>query len=74
MVSESLLILHILQAVFTDPKLGLFSIVLREWREVPCINLKVSNLDLVHIFYFCDLKIKTTFLIKMRKQIDIVCY
>jgi len=68
-VSESLLILHILEAVFTDPKFGLFSIVLREWRKVPCINLKVPNLDLVHIFYFCDLKMKVT-LIKMRKQMD----
>lgn len=70
-VSESLLILHILQAVFTDPKFGLFSIVLREWRKVPCINLKVPNLDLVHIFYFCDLKKnESDTLIKMRKQMD----
>lgn len=56
-VSECLLILHILQAIFTYPELRLFPIILGEGREVPCINLKVANLDLVHIFYFCYLKI-----------------
>lgn len=66
MVSESLLVLHILQAVFTYPKLGLFSIVLGEGREVPRINLEVANLDLVHIFYFCYLRKKRDIFITLK--------
>lgn len=54
-MSEGLLVLHILEAVLADPQLGLFPIILWEWREVPGVNLKVSDLDLVHVLDFSDL-------------------
>lgn len=56
MISEGLLIFHVLQAVLADPQLWLLSIVLRKRREIPSIDLKVSYLDLIHIFHFGDLK------------------
>lgn len=55
MVAEGLLVLHVLQTVLADPQLGLLPVVLGEWREVPGINLKVANLDFVHILHFGDL-------------------
>lgn len=55
-MSEGLLVLHVFEAVLADPQFGLFSIILRERREVPGVDLKVSNLDLVHILDFGDLR------------------
>lgn len=57
MMSEGLLVLHVLEAVLADPQLGLLPIILREWRKVPGVNLKVSNLDFVHILDFSDLQV-----------------
>lgn len=54
-VSEGLLVLHVLEAVLADPQLGLLPVVLRERREVPGVDLKVSDLDLVHVLDFRDL-------------------
>lgn len=56
-MSEGLLVLHVLEAVLADPQLGLFPIVLRERGEVPGVDLKVSNLDLVHVLDFSDLQV-----------------
>lgn len=55
-MSEGLLVLHVLQAVLADPQLGLLAVVLRKRREVPGVDLKVSYLDLIHIFHFGDLR------------------
>lgn len=60
-ISEGLLILHVLEAVFTDPQLGLLSVIFREWRKVPGIDLEIPNLDLIHIFHFGDLEKKEEF-------------
>lgn len=54
-MSEGLLVLHILEAVLADPQLGLLPIILWERREVPGVDLKVSDLDLVHVLDFSDL-------------------
>lgn len=51
----ALLKLHILEAVFAEPELGLFPIVFREWGEVPGIDLIVPNVDFVYIFHLGDL-------------------
>lgn len=56
MMPEGLLVLHVFKAVLADPQLGLLAIVLWKRREVPGINLKVSYLDLIHIFHFRDLR------------------
>ena len=58
MVSVGLLQSHILQAVFTDPKLRLLTIFFRKWRKVPGIYLILANLDLVYILHLCDLTSK----------------
>lgn len=57
MMSEGLLVLHVFEAVLADPQLGLFPIILWEWREVPGIDLKVSDLDLVHVLDLSDLQV-----------------
>lgn len=59
MISEGLLILHVLKAILANPQLWLLAIVLWKWREVPGINLKVSYLDFVHILHFGDLRNQT---------------
>lgn len=56
MISEGLLILHVLQTVLANPQLGLLAVVLWKWREVPGVNLKVSYLDFVHVLDFGDLR------------------
>lgn len=56
-MSEGLLVLHVLEAVLADPQLGLFPIILWKGREVPGVDLKVSNLDLVHVLDFSDLEV-----------------
>lgn len=55
MEAVALLKLHILEAVLAEPELGLFSIVFREWGEVPGIDLIVPNVDFVYIFHLGDL-------------------
>lgn len=55
-ISEGLLILHVLETVFTDPQLGLLPVIIRERREVPGIDLKIPDLDLIHVFHFGDLE------------------
>lgn len=55
MISEGLLILHVLETIFADPQLGLLPVIIRERREVPGINLKIPDLDLIHVFHFSDL-------------------
>lgn len=55
-ISEGLLILHVLKAILANPQLWLLAIVFWKWREVPGINLKVSYLDFVHILDFGDLR------------------
>lgn len=54
-MSEGLLILHVFKAILADPQFGLLAVVFRKRGEVPGINFEVSNLDLIHIFYFGDL-------------------
>lgn len=54
-MSEGLLVLHVLEAVFADPQLRLLPIILWERREVPGVDLKVPYLDLVHVLHFGDL-------------------
>lgn len=68
MIAVSFLKLHVFQAVFAHPELRLLSIILWEGREVPCINLVIADVNLVHVFHFCDLrkKKKTTLKILCR--------
>lgn len=55
-VSEGLLILHVLKAILANPQLWLLAVVLWKWGEVPSIDLKVSYLDFVHVLHFGDLR------------------
>lgn len=55
-VSERFLVLHVLQAELADPELGLLPIILWERREVPGVDLKVPNLDLIHVLHLGDLR------------------
>jgi len=55
-MSERLLVLHVFETVLADPQLGLLAVVLRKRREVPGVYLKVSDLDLIHVFHFGDLR------------------
>lgn len=59
MISEGLLILHVLKAILANPQLWLLAIILRERGEVPGVNLKVPYLDFVHILHFGDLRKQT---------------
>lgn len=56
MIPERLLVLHVLQAVLADPELGLLAVVLGERGEVPGVDLKVPDLDFIHVFDFGDLR------------------
>lgn len=44
--------LHVFDTIFTDPELGLFTVLFGEWREVPGVDLIFTNLDSVNILYF----------------------
>lgn len=56
MISEGLLILHVLETVFTDPELRLLPVIVRERREVPGIDLEIPDLDLIYVLHFGDLQ------------------
>lgn len=55
-VPEGVLVLHVLEAVLADPKFGLLAVIFWEGREVPRVDLKVADLDLVHVFHLGDLQ------------------
>ena len=44
--------LHVLEAVFTDPEFGLFTVLLRIRREIPSVNLILADLDFVDVLDF----------------------
>lgn len=54
-ISEGLLILHVLKAILANPQLWLLAVILWKRGEVPGVNLKVPYLDFVHILHFGDL-------------------
>ena len=58
MITECFLIFHVFKAVFTNPQLSLFAIVIREWREIPGINFIFSYLNFINKLDLGDLKIK----------------
>nr|CAD7428754.1 unnamed protein product [Timema monikensis] len=48
---QSPLTSHVLEAVFTDPQLGLFAVFLGVWAEIPRVNLIATNLDTVNVLH-----------------------
>lgn len=58
MVAKCFLPLHVLQTVFTDPKLWNLAVFVWIRREVPGVDFVLAELDAVDVLDFSQLKIE----------------
>lgn len=47
--------LHVFEAIFANPEFRLLPVILGERGKIPGVDLKVADVDLVHVLHFCDL-------------------
>lgn len=56
MISVGFVELHVLEAEFTNVKFWLFAILLGIRREIPRVDLVLSNLNFVNVLHLSDLQ------------------
>lgn len=47
--------LHVFEAIFANPEFRLLPVILGERGKIPGVDLKVADVDLVHVLHFRDL-------------------
>ena len=55
MITVRLFQLHVLQTELANPQLCLLAVLLRIRREIPSVDLVLTDLNLIDVLHLCDL-------------------